>query len=109
VQRLQQLLPLFVGHLDELRSDFSVLHRIDRIEDVEAVRLVMLAELLVHYPGAVRAAGHAQHVANAAPAPAQPVPQPAAPRDPAVREVPATAAAVAADPVLSTVISFGRG
>lgn len=110
VERMRVLLWLFELHGQDVRSDMSVLHRIDRIEDMDAARLAAMAERLHHYHGAVAAAALAD-VADREPVtpsrqPAAPQPQP---HEPGRREVPATAAAVAADPVLSTVISFGRG
>lgn len=111
VDRLRGLLWLFELHGQDVRSDMSVLHRVDRIEDMDAARLAVSAERLHHYHGAVAAAAIAD-AATRTPTPSrQPAAQPTRtqPQDPNRREVPATPTAVAVDPVLSQVISFGRG
>lgn len=41
-------------YLDDVRSDFSVFHRIDTIEDLPARRFFSLARRLPHYEGAMR-------------------------------------------------------
>lgn len=101
---------LLATHVDEVRSDMSVLHRISDLEAMEATRLVAFAVQLVHYAGAVQAVSRAELARRDRPeplAPEQPVaPQPA-PQQPGVREVPATKAAASIDPILSQLISWG--
>ena len=55
-----------LDHLDDIESDLSVFHRVKRPMRLGSSRYFLLAERLVHYDGAVRAALTAK-------APAQPV------------------------------------
>jgi hypothetical protein len=56
-----------LDHLAELRSDFSVFHRIDNPDRLSSSRFFSLAELLPLYDGACRAVLLHEYSTNAAP------------------------------------------
>lgn len=98
---------LLVHHLDDVRSDMSVLHRVDHLESMEATRCVSFARRLSAYHGAVAAALATAHAAASAPvSPALSVESNA---DPSIVHVPATRDATTASPVLASVLSWGHG
>lgn len=110
IEHAQALVWLFAEHIDDVRSDMSVFHRVVDVEAMAAARLVAFAVRLVHYQGAVRNA-HLSDQAPVAPRPSQPAAAatrsaPAA-TDPGRREVTASKAIASIDPVLSQVISWG--
>ncbi len=43
-----------VEHLEDVRSDLSVLHRVDDMESMPADRFLSFVERLAHYEGAIR-------------------------------------------------------
>lgn len=49
-----------MGHLEDVRSDFSVFHRVDEIEEVPASSFFPKAKRLVAYKGAVRLAAETE-------------------------------------------------
>lgn len=63
----------FFTHIDDVRSDMSVFHRVDDIEQIPVARLVPLMVRLPLYGGAVRFA--AQHGDTELPRRAKPEPQ----------------------------------
>jgi hypothetical protein len=56
------------AHLEDLRSDFSAIHRIDEIERMPAPRAYSLAYRISAYESVTRARLRARHAKKAAPA-----------------------------------------
>jgi hypothetical protein len=95
-----------ISYLDDLASDFSAFHRIDDIEAMDAVRFFKLAVRLPAYAGVLAARALAEQ--QAAESGSSPSGSPAS-RSSDDYQVAPTRQAMAADPVLSQVMSFGTG
>jgi len=101
-----------LDYLDDLESDFSVLHRVDDIYSMPGARFLRLARRITAYAGVMQVRADAAARADRdvePPAPrVQPAAQPVTRQDPnGPRVVPGDRAALAADPVFGALVEVG--
>jgi hypothetical protein len=97
-----------LGHLDDLASDFSVLHGVRDITTLSGRAFLRLSFRLTAYQGVMRERFTAmvQEQENG-PSQAPAVSYPAAQQRPGASVVPATKAALQAEPAFAGIFSFG--